>query len=409
MDIQHGDRYTSIMNNRGSTVLTDPRPMSDSPVPDAQAIIDEARRHQRRRQRRVAVLITILIVVLGAVALFKPSVVFNPGAPSRTGQGTPTNTPLVNSPTPLTLDLFRSAPTPTDVSVDLATGAVRTSTHLGLYAAMPRQGYVLGYNVSPNGTYGAFSYDLRHTLSTWTGRYGTNPVPANDPRFVWVSSWSGTATEVNQNEQPVAPTVAIPALTLVVGQAGPNLVLTGSPPLHLLELWSPTQQRILATLGSGESLLPDVSAGTIVWSERNVVNIDRADGSPGPVLLVPSGDVARFLAISPDGSKVAIVFQPAPGTPRAGKGGHVVIEDIASGVSTSVTGSTGALDLFAWSPDSSRVFFPQLNRADTLVSVATYRIGSRQAIPLPIPGLHLPRNLHGAWASILVGSPATEG
>ena len=388
-------------------MLMDPRRLSDEPVPDTQAIIEEARRLQRRRQRRLAVLITVLIVVFGAVALFSSTPALKTTAPTRTGQGTPTGTPLVNSPMPLTLDLFWSVPTEMNVSINLGTGAVKTFTNLGPIFGIARQGYILGFT---NNVVGAFSYDLRHTFSTWTGRYGGNPVPANDPSYVWVSSGAGTATEVNRSEEPVAPTVVIPAGTIVEGQAGPNLVLIGSPPTQQLELWSPTQQRILATLGSQEysAALPDVSASNFVWSNRNVVNIDRADGAPGPVLLGPSGDYARFLAISPDGSKVAVVFQPAPGTPRAGRGGIVVVEDIASGLSTTVSGSTGALNLVAWSPDGSLVFFPRLNPADTSVSMATYRIGSRHVAPLPIPGLHLPPNLNGAWGSVIVGSAASN-
>lgn len=388
-------------------MLTEPRPLADNPVPDAQAIIEEARRLQRRRQRRMAVLIVAVVVVLGAVALFSSTSVVKTTAPTHAGRGTPTGAPLVGSPTPLTLDLFWSVPTEMNVSVNLTTGAVRTLSSLGLFSAVAREGYLLGITT----TYGVgtFSYDLRHTFSTWTGRYGANPVPANDPRDVWVSSQAGTATEVNRSGQPVAPTVAIPPLTVVEGQSGPNLVLMGSPPQQQLELWSPTQQRILAMLGSQEysAAVPAVSANSIVWSNRNVVTIDQADGVRGPVLLGPSGDDATFLAVSPDGSKVAVVFEPSPGTPGAGKGGSVVVEDIASGLSTTVSGSNGALNLLAWSPDGGLVFFPRLNPAGTSVTMATYRIGSRQVTPLPIPGLHIPATLNGAWGSVIVGKAAT--
>ncbi|MGO8871544.1 MAG: hypothetical protein ACLQPH_09120 [Acidimicrobiales bacterium] len=292
--------------------------------------------------------------------------------------------------------------------MNLSTGSVKRFPYLGPVYSIARQGYILGTAMTGVGTY---SYDLRHTFSTWTGRYGTNPVPANDPRYIWVSSAAGTATEVDRSERPVAPTVAIPAGTAVEGQAGPNLVLIGPPPTQQLELWSPAQLRMLTTLGSQEysSAASDSNASTIVWSDRNAVHIGRADGVSGPVVLGPAGDYATFLAISPDGSKVAVIFQPSPGTPGAGEGGVVVVADIASGSSTTVTGSSGALTLLAWSPDGSLVFFAQLNRAHTSVSMASYRIGSRRVTPLPIPGLRLPANLDGGSASILVGSAATKG
>ena len=231
------------------------------------------------------------------------------------------------------------------------------------------------------------SYDLRHTYHSWTGTYGNYAVPANNPSDIWVTSGTA-ATEVNQYERPVAPTVAIPPGTGVVGQAGPNLVLLGSPPTQLLELWSPAQQRVLATFGAQEYSDADPTANqdSVVWSDRNVVHIDGANGVPGPVVIGPSGEVATSLTLSPDGTRVAIVFQGAPGTTGARNEGVVDIADMSDGAHRTVPGSAGARGLLAWSPDGSRIFFPKLNRADTSVTMASYRIGSKGATSFKIPG-----------------------
>lgn len=102
-------------------------------------------------------------------------------------------------------------------------------------------------------------------------------------------------------------------------------------------------------------------------------------------------------------------FQPAPGTPGAGKGGVVAIENLASGSTTTVPGSTGALNLLAWSPDSTRVFFAQRNATGTSVNMASYLIGSQRAEPLPIRGLHLPLDFNGASGSVTIGRPPVNG
>ena len=98
-----------------------------------------------------------------------------------------------------------------------------------------------------------------------------------------------------------------------------------------------------------------------MWSVRDVVHIDGANGAPGPVLVGPKGDVATSLVSSPDGTRIAIIFQPAPGTKDARTGGVVDIVDVSDGSIMTVPGSAGARNLLAWSPDGSRIFFPRFN------------------------------------------------
>lgn len=368
-------------------------------------LIEEARRHQRRRHRLLAAL-TLLIVVVSGVALISSTTASRVTVTKRTDQGALEGTPLVRGRTPLTLDLFwNEAIGWANVSVNLRNGTVHTLPHASSVFGLARKGYILG---STNTVTVSMSYDLRRTHHTWTGRYGTYAVPANNPLDVWVTSGTD-ATEVNQYERPVAPTVAIPAGTGVVGQAGPNLVLLGPPPAQLLELWSPAQQRVLATFGAQEysDADPTANQNSVVWSDRDVVHIDGADGAPGLVVIGPRGEVATSLNVSPDGTRVAIVFQGAPGTSGARTEGVVDIADVLDGSRVTVPGSAGARGLLAWSPDGSRIFFPKLNGADTSVTMATYRIGSKGATTLEIPGVHLPTKFNGASGSVVaVGAPA---
>jgi hypothetical protein len=181
--------------------------------------------------------------------------------------------------------------------------------------------------------------------------------------------------------------------------------------MQMLELWSPVQQKVLATFGALEfsDAVPTVNQTGVVWSERDVVHIDRADGVAGPILVGPKGDVATSLDVSPDGSRVAIVFNPAPGTPNARTGGVVEIADVSNGWSMKVPGSAGAKDLLAWSPDGSRIFFPKLTRTDSSVSMATYRIGGQRVSYFQVPGLRIPTDLTGATGSVVVVDAPSTG
>jgi hypothetical protein len=122
------------------------------------------------------------------------------------------------------LDLFWSEPIGygpgANVSVNLSNGLVHTAPYALAVYGLARDGYILG---STNTETVSMSYDLRRTLHAWTGKYGNAPVPASNPADIWVSSGNG-ATEVNQYERPVVPTVRRSPLTAVSkGRQAPTL------------------------------------------------------------------------------------------------------------------------------------------------------------------------------------------
>ena len=405
LDTTHGDKHSVIIVSESTTALR------EAPAPDFvdhDLVVREARRRQRRRWSAIGASIALLAAVSGVVLISSAT-----GPRSTVAKGTerptPKSTPLVRSRIPLILDLFWSEPIGygpgANVSVNLSNGFVHTAPYALAVYGLARQGYLLG---ATNTETVSMSYDLRRTLHTWMGKYGNAPVPASNPADIWVSSGNG-ATEVNQYERPVAPTVPIPADSGVEGQAGPNLVLIGPAPAQMLELWSPAQQKILATFGALEysDAVPTVNQTSVVWSEQDVVHFDRANGLAGPILVGPKGDVATSLAISPDGSRVAIVFNSAPGTSNARTGGVVEIASISNGSSMTVPGSAGAKDLLAWSPDGSRIFFPKLTK--TSVTMATYRIGGQHASYFQVPGLRIPTDLTGATGSVVVVDVPSKG
>jgi hypothetical protein len=311
------------------------------------------------------------------------------------------------------LDLFWSVPlgdgSGSNVTVNLNTGAVHTVAVPSSIFAIPRKGYLFGYG--PNAGVST-SYDLRHTYHTWSGRYGLIvwTVPAANPADLWVSSPAGTATEVNGNEQPVAPTVTIPQGFLVDGQAGPNLVIAGPPPTQTLELWSPAQQQVLATFGSLKYVDRGVVVGgdLVVWADANVLHIAESDGQAERVVTGPSGDWATSLVISPDGSRIGVVWQPAPGTRDAGAGGVVAIVDSSDGSSTTVPRSVGATDPLAWSPDGNRLFFPRTGPKGTSVTMVSYLIGSHEAVSMRIPRVHLPGSFNSTAGAVIAWSTTAK-
>jgi hypothetical protein len=400
LDIMHDDKHSVTIVSDTRTALKESPPSPE--YVDHELVIREARRRQRRRWSVIGAFIAPLVAV-SVVVLISSTTAPRSTVAKGTERPTPKGIALVRSRIPLMLDLFWSEPvgygSGANVSVNLSNGFVHASPYASAVYGLARRGYILG---STNTETVSMSYDLRHTLHTWTGKYGNAPVPANNPADIWVSSGNG-ATEVNQYERPVAPTVPIPADSGVEGQAGPNLVLIGAAPIQTLELWSPAQQRILATFGALEysDAVPTVNQTSVVWSERDVVHIDRANGVAGQILVGPKGDVATSLDVSPDGSRVAIVFNPAPGTTNARTGGFVEIADVSNGSSMKVPGSAGAKDLLAWSPDGSRIFFPKFTRNDPSVSMATYRIGGQHASYFQVPGLRIPTDLTGATGSVV--------
>ena len=400
LDMTHGDKHSVTIVSDTRTALQEAPALA---FVDHELVIREARRRQHRRWLVIAALVALAGAAFGVV-LISSTTTPRGTPPKGTQRRTPKSTPMVRSRTPLMVDLFWSEPIGygpgANLSVNLSSGVVHASPEAVAVFGLARQGYILG---ATNTVAVSMSYDLRHTLHTWTGKYGGDPVPATNPSDIWVSSGTA-ATELNKYERPVAPTVRIPVGSSVEGQAGPNLVVIGPPPTQMLELWSPAQQKILATFGAQEysDAVATVNQNNVVWSDRNVVHIDGANGELGPVLIGPSSQVATSLDISPDGSRIAIVFNPAPGTPNARTGGVVEIADVSSGSSKRVPGSVGAKDLLAWSPDGSQIFFPRFKGPNSSVSMAAYRIGSQHTSYFEVPGLRIPTDLTGATGSVVV-------
>lgn len=378
---------------------------------NTRVLIEEARLHKRRRHRYLACL--IVMTALACVAALLGSGALSGTTPAASHASGPPQVRVLGVHTPLRLDLFWSVPlgdgSGENVTVNLNTGAVHTVAVPSSIFAIPRTGYVFGYGLNAGVS---TSYDLRHTYHTWSGRYGPIiwAVPAVNPADIWVSSTAGSATEVNGDEQAVAPTVTIPAGFLVNGQAGPNLVISGPPPTEMLELWSPAQQRVLATFGGLKYVDRGVVVGgdLIVWADGNVLHLAEGDGQAERIVTGPTGDWATSTVISPDGSRVGVVWQPAPGTRDAGAGGVVAIVDPSDGSSTTVPGSVGATDPLAWSPDGSRLFFPRAGPRGTMVTMSSFLIGSHQAASMRIPGLHLPGSFSSTAGAVIVWSTTAK-
>jgi hypothetical protein len=377
---------------------------------DIRVLIVEARRHRRRRHRYLTFL-TVMTAMTCVAALLASGVLFSSTRPATSHPSYPAKVQVLGAHSPLRLDLF-SVPHgdgPGNVTVNLNTGAVHQVADPSTVFAFARKGYLFEYDQF---TGMSTSYDLRHTYHTWSGRYGLIvwAVPAANPADIWVSSAAGTATEVNGNEQPVGPTVTIPEGFLVDGQAGPNLVIAGPPPTQMLQLWSPAQQQVLATFGSLKYVDRGVVVGgnLVVWADANVLHIAKGDGQAGTVVTGPSGFWATSLAMSPDGSRIGVVWQPAPGTPNAGAGGVVAIVNASDGSSTTVPGSVGARDPLAWSPDGSRLFFPRAAQKGSSMSMVSYLIGSSRAASMRIPGLHLPASFNSTDGALIVWSTTAK-
>ena len=109
--------------------------------------------------------------------------------------------------------------------------------------------------------------------------------------------------------------VAIPSGSIVLGQFGPVLVLQSAQPSSLLELWNPSTQTIVASLGPFDQLA--VSPTSVAWTLTNSLDVATADGVVRRLPSGPVGDWATALAFSPTGSKLATVWAPSPASERA--------------------------------------------------------------------------------------------
>ena len=310
---------------------------------------------------------------------------------------------------PGNLDILTSG---LQVSAQLANGSDRGSARLagpGVRApiAFPRQGYVMAVGV---GGYESVSYDLQTIFYTWSGSQGSNPVPASNPADVWLSDpvgHSGQAQEFDEYGRTVGSPVGIPSDSVVLGQTGSNLVVVvqGTSFGQPLVLWSPTERRVVATLGQFDQ---KVSTPTFVaWTEGNALYIDSPEGSRLSSASGPAGDWATALASDPGSTKLAVVWAPRPGSPRATS--RIVIDrdsrlglmNVASGTSRLIDGSEGVIGPLAWTPDGSGLYFGQAASHSEAVRIATYALASGELTRLELPRLNLPYHSNQSTGALI--------
>ncbi len=297
-------------------------------------------------------------------------------------------------------------------NLDILTGGLQVSAHLtngsnrgsaklagpGVRAplAFPRQGYLMAVGV---GGYESVSYDLQTIFYTWSGSQGSNPVPASKPADVWLSDpvgHSGQAQQFDEYGRTVGSPVGIPPDSIVLGQTGPNLVVVvqGTSFGQPLELWNPVEQRVVTTLGQFQQ---QVSTPIFVaWTEGNALYVDSPEGSRLSSASGPIGDWATALASDPSTTKLAVVWAPRPGSPRAtsriviDRASRLGLMNIASGTSRLIEGSEGVIGPLAWAPDGSGLYFGQVAGHSQAVRIMTYVLASGELTRLELPRLNLP-------------------
>jgi hypothetical protein len=383
-----GDRPTSSTSVRPH--------VDDTSAGLVEALFKEA--HQRRRRRRLAWLSVVVIVVCSAVGLLAVTRT-TPNSPAHSAKvATPSSPALPSGSVSANVNLDITS-AQTQVSVKLVENSpvvVRSaSPSAGAAIAFPRLGYVLGSNA---GGYVSLSNDLQKVLHVWSSAPGQYPAQAANPEDVWLSEPYGTsshAQEFNMVEKAVAPAVAIPSGSIVLGQFGPVLVLQSAQPSSLLELWNPSTQTIVASLGPFDQLA--VSPTSVAWTLTNSLDVATADGIVRRLPSGPAGDWATALAFSPTGSKLATVWAPSPPSERADSTESAAwhyrslsLLDIGSGKSLTVPRSQGTTGPVTWNSDGTRIFFAQSSPAATSIGISTYRIGELRATKVDIPGLALP-------------------
>ena len=136
-----------------------------------------------------------------------------------------------------------------------------------------------------------------------------------------------------------------------------------------LEIWDPRLQRVVMNYGSYGSV--SSSSSQFAWtSSGNILHIVHDGETTGQTVVGPDGDWLTELVFSGDGSKIAVVWAPAPGSSRAqailfgeiDSDSEVQIVDGSSAAVSTVPDSSGVTGPIAWMPDGSRIFFGQVVR-----------------------------------------------
>ena len=304
------------------------------------------------------------------------------------------------------------------VTVNLAHGYIRgrtSSLPLGAGPAhvLARAGYVIGLGGADLGLSAdelvSLSPDLHHVIHRWGPSASAFPAPANNPNDVWLTrspfGATNSAAEYDGRGVMVGQPIPIPARSFVIGQCGPSLILEKSPTTQVLELWDPASESVIASLGPWDQVAS--TSTQVVWTTGNTLHVDSPQGDPLRTVTGPSDDWATAMSISPDGSKVAVVWAPRPGSPAAAsfrsiaRRSRLVLVDPKTGRSAVVPASIGASGPVAWTPDGSRLFFGQFNNKH-IPGIATYALSTGKAEHLELPGVHLPADFGPPVGSIYV-------
>jgi hypothetical protein len=363
-------------------------------------------RMQRRKRRTISGSVGALVVVAATLIVS----VFVSSTPSTTTRIL-ANQPVLDVAPSINLDIVSAQ---TQISVNLASGSVETSPAFAQQAspgaggavAFPRQGYVLV--LSPEG-YTSVSNDLQHVLHTWSLARGMYPAPASNPADIWLSQPYETpaqAQEFNFEQKPVGAPVPLPSGAIVLGELGQDLILQSAQPSALLELWDPSTQTVVESLGHYDQLAR--SSTSVAWTSGSVLNIAKADGGIVHEPSGPVGDWSTALAFSPDGSTLAIAWSPSPGSQQSVSRKPIdelrslSLLNTSSGQTSTVPDSQGTVGPISWTSDGTRTFFAQSSADSASVGISTYRIGDAHSKRLAIPRLALPAYFGPSMGSVFV-------
>ena len=301
-------------------------------------------------------------------------------------------------------------------SIENSPTAIRSAApSAGATVAFPRLGYVLGSNAAG---YVSLTNDLQKVLHVWSLAQGMYPAAASNPSDVWLSSPYATpshAQEFNMVEEAVAPAVPIPSGSIVLGQLGPVLIIQSAQPSAMLELWNSSARTIVAALGPFDQLA--ISSKSVAWTSANALKFATAFGVIDQQPSGPPSDWATALDFSPDGSMLATVWTPSPGSVHASSAASdeqyrsLSLMNVVSGQSITVPKSHGIVGPVTWNANGTRVFFAQRSPDATSVGIYTYGIGDPGIKKLDIPGLSLPRDFGpplGPCSFGIVSAPCTS-
>lgn len=374
-----------------------------------EVLFKEAR---KRRQRRW--IGGTCLIVLAIVATFVDLTVSGeaPPSPGSAAQNDHSRVPEGSAAAQgrVNLDVLtaQSQMTATVLGIRVVRGSIRPAAPAdGAAVAFPRAGYVVG---DAMGQDQSIADDLHSSLHTWTTSEGQYPAPANNPADIWLSypgGQLGRAQEYDGRGRPVSAPVQIPAGWgwIVVGQAGPNLLLQSPAPHQTLELWDSTKDRVVATLGAfdAEASTPSV----VAWTRGNVLHLGTSAGAPLSSFVGPYGDRASSLSFSPNANQIAVVWSPSPGVDEGASRVELASKDqldlvrASSGVANLLPLGGRIVGPVAWAPDGNQIFYGQIDPSGASVDIATYDLANHQRAALGLSQADLPADFNSATGALI--------